>query len=74
MVRNRHVMVLGWGWGLAMRDDSVGLCSLTHADVSNETRQGLQAFQYVVYFCDTTFELISPQLVGPGEQAGIDST
>jgi len=53
---------LGLGLGHAF-----GLCSLTHADVSNETRQGSQGFQCVVYFCDTTFELMSPQLVGPGD-------
>ena len=40
-----------------------------HADVSNETRLGLQGFQHVVYFCDTTFELVSPPLVKPGERA-----
>ena len=59
---------LGLGLGHAF-----GLCSLTHADVSNETRQGSQGFQCVVYFCDTTFELISPQLVRPGGHEGVDA-
>ena len=61
MVRNRRVMELGW--------IGVGPCGwIVFTDASNETRQGLQGFQCVVCFCDTTFKLISPQLVGPGDR------
>ena len=55
--------MLGW----ATRNDSVVLCTLTYADVSDETGSGSQGLQYVVHFCDTISELVSPPLVKPGD-------
>ena len=66
MVRNRRVIGLGLGPCVWVRV-GVKLCPGTHPGGSNETRKRLQGFQYVVYFCDTTFNFVSRQLAGPGE-------
>ena len=66
MVRNRRVIGLGLGPCVWVRVGSNCVQEHTLAGQMKPVKR-LQGFQYVVYFCDTTFKLVSRQLAGPGE-------
>ena len=69
VVRNRRVIGLGLGPCVWVR---VGLNCVQEHTLAGQMKpvRGYRDFNvYVVYFCDTTFELVSRQLAGPGEVA-----